>query len=81
MRKTAILALAALVLLAGCGKKNILKPADNEKLPAKPATAARQPGVNDLLTPSTQARPVRDDELVIKSQPLATDRFDLPPPG
>jgi hypothetical protein len=43
--------------------------------------AARQPTVGDLLTPTTQARPVRDDELVVKSVPLAPDRFDLPPPG
>lgn len=81
MRKTAILALAALALLAGCGKRNVLRPADGEQLPPKPAMASARPGVGDLLNPATQARPVRDDELVTKSKPLQPDRFDLPPPG
>lgn len=81
MRKTAILALAALALLSACGKKNVLKPADGKPLPPQAATAAGRPGVGELLTPSTQARPVRDDELVTKSKPLEPDRFDLPPPG
>jgi hypothetical protein len=81
MRKTAILALAALMLLAGCGKKSVLRPADGQKLPQKPATAANQPSVGDLLNPGTEARPAREDELVTKSRPLQPDRFDLPPPG
>ncbi len=81
MRKTAILALAALALLSACGKKNVLRPAEGQQLPPKPAMATAQPGVNDLINPSTQARPIRDDELVTKSRPLQPDRFDLPPPG
>jgi predicted small lipoprotein YifL len=81
MKTRAIIAIAALVLLSACGKRGDLKPAGGEPLPPKPATAARQPSANDLLTPDTQERPVRDDELVTKSQPLAPDRFDLPPPG
>ena len=81
MRRLAILSVAGLVLLAGCGKRPVLRPADGKVLPPKAQTAASQPGVNDLLTPSTQARPLRDDELVVKSVPLAPDRFDLPPPG
>lgn len=81
MRRTAILALAALALLAGCGKKAVLRPADGKTLPQKSATAAGQPGVSDLLNPSTEARPTREDELVTKSRPLEPDRFDLPPPG
>ena len=81
MKRTAILALTALVLLAGCGKKAVLKPADGRTLPQKSATAASQPGVGDLLNPGTEARPTREDELVTKSKPLEPDRFDLPPPG
>jgi hypothetical protein len=81
MKRTAILALAALTLLAGCGKKAVLKPADGRTLPPKSATAAGQPGVGQLLDPGTEARPTREDELVTKSKPLEPDRFDLPPPG
>ncbi|HEY0269918.1 MAG TPA: hypothetical protein VGC10_02900 [Sphingomonas sp.] len=76
-----ILVLAALALLAGCGKKVILKPADGHTLPPKGKTSALTPTVNDLLTPDRQAQPGRDNELVNRSKPLQPDRFDLPPPG
>ena len=81
MRRTAILAFAALALLAGCGKKVILKPADGHVLPPKGETSSLQPTVNDLLTPAPQAVPTRDEELLSKSAPLQPDRFNLPPPG
>ena len=74
-------ALAALALLAGCGKKVVLKPAEGRALPPKAASSALQPTVNDLLTPDSQALPGRDNELVNRSKPLQPDRFDLPPPG
>ena len=35
----------------------------------------------DLLTPRTEERPERSDEVLIKSQERPDDRFDLPPPG
>jgi hypothetical protein len=81
MTRIACTLIAAALLLGGCGKKTVLHPADGHALPPKARTAATQPGVMQLLTPSTQARPARDDELVIKSAPLQPDRFDLPPPG
>jgi hypothetical protein len=81
MRKTTLAMLTALALLAGCGKKVLLKPAPGHSLPPKGATSALQPTVNDLLTPETQAVPARDNELVNRSEPLQPDRFDLPPPG
>lgn len=81
MKPIAILALIALALATGCGKKVVLKPADGHSLPQKAATAAAQPTVTDLLNPGTQVRPLRDNELVSKSKPLEPDRFDLPPPG
>jgi hypothetical protein len=77
----AIVATAGLMLLAGCGKRPVLRPADGKVLPPKAQTAAGQPGIDDLLTMPTQAKPSRDDELVTKSKPLQPDRFDLPPPG
>jgi hypothetical protein len=81
MKRIAIVACLGLALLAGCGKRSVLKPASGEAMPVKPATAAAAPTVTQLLTPGPQAKPVRDDELVVKSAPLAPDRFDLPPPG
>ncbi len=81
MKRITVGALGALILLAGCGKRPVLKPADGHVLPPKAQTAAVQPGVTDLLAVPTQAKPTRDDELVVKSKPLAPDRFDLPPPG
>ena len=81
MKRITILGVVALVLLSGCGKRPVLRPADGKVLPPKAQTAASQPGVGDLLSVSTQAKPTRDDELVTKSKPLQPDRFDLPPPG
>lgn len=81
MKRIALALLASSLLLAGCGKKSVLHPASGHALPPKAKTAATQPGVMQLLTPESQARPARDDELVIKSAPLQPDRFDLPPPG
>jgi hypothetical protein len=74
-------ALALLVALAACGKREALVPAQGQGLPPKPAMAATQPTVDQLLTPSTDARPDRSDEPIKKSQPRKDDRFDLPPPG
>jgi len=81
MKRIAILSVAGLVVLAGCGKRTVLRAADGKVLPPKAQTAASQPGVNDLLAVPAQAKPSRDDELVTKSKPLQPDRFDLPPPG
>lgn len=81
MNRIAIIALGGLILLAGCGKRPVLKPADGHPLPPKALTAASQPSVTQLLTPPSQYKPTRDDELVVKSKPLQPDRFDLPPPG
>jgi hypothetical protein len=82
MRRTTLLLLAgAMLVTAGCGKKVMLRPGEGQPLPVKPKTAAVQPGVGQLLTPSSQARPTRSNELVPRSKPLAPDRFDLPPPG
>lgn len=75
--KRTILFLA--VLLAGCGASRGLKPEPGEQLPVAPygATATPQPG--DLLTPGTQARPGRSDELLRNSEERRSDEFDLPP--
>jgi hypothetical protein len=81
VNRIALALVGAALLLGGCGKKTVLHPAEGHALPPKARTAATQPGVGQLLTPATEARPARDDELIIKSAPLQPDRFDLPPPG
>ena len=79
--KTRIALLTLTLALAGCGQREALKPLDGHSLPQKPATAAVQPTVPQLLTPSVTTRPVRTDDLVTRSQERPDDRFDLPPPG
>lgn len=73
------LALAILSLLAACGSAADLKPAKGDTLPPAPYGAAATPGPKNLLTPSTQARPTRDDELLKDSEKRQPDPFDLPP--
>ncbi|HET8612297.1 MAG TPA: hypothetical protein VFL92_05975 [Sphingomonas sp.] len=81
MRPGPAIFLGVLLTLAACGKKDDLRPAVGQSLPPKAATSPTRPGVADLLAPTSQARPSRDDELVKRSKPLEPDRFDLPPPG
>ena len=49
-------------------------------MPVKPLMAKATPTFEELLTPPTQARPTRVDELVTRSKPRPADPFDLPPP-
>ena len=79
--KRSRLLLLTMLGLAGCGRVAELKPEAGHSLPAKPMMARTTPTVNELLTPPTYARPDRVDELVKRSQPRASDPFDLPPPS
>ena len=74
-------ALATLVVLAGCGSRVALKPAPGQGTPPVPAMAATAPTTEQMLTPTTEARPERVDELLRRSEERQEDRFDLPPPG
>lgn len=74
-----LLALAALSLLAACGSAAGLKLAKGDTLPPAPYGATTQPTAKQLLTPSTQARPTRDDELLKDSVKRQPDPFNLPP--
>jgi hypothetical protein len=77
-----LLPAAALMLaLAGCGGREVLKPAEGHAMPQKPATAAIQPDINALLKPPVEARPLRSDDVLRKSEERPDDRFNLPPPG
>lgn len=49
-------------------------------MPVKPLMARATPTFDELLTPPTQARPDRVDELIKRSEPRPNDPFDLPPP-
>jgi hypothetical protein len=77
----ALLFCAAAIALAGCGKREQLVPAAGAAMPQKPAMAPTAPTVDQLLTPSTQQRPGRSEELLQRSEERPDDRFDLPPPG
>jgi len=72
-------ALLMLGLLAGCGAKARLQPAEGASLPPKPATAPATPTADQLLSPPAATRPGRSDELLTRSQQRPDDRFDLPP--
>jgi len=80
MKRGLILCTAALAL-AGCGKREALVPLAGASMPPKPAMAAAAPTVDQLLTPSTQQRPGRSEELLQRSEERPDDRFNLPPPG
>jgi len=73
--------IAAVAILAGCGKTTDLKPAAGQHLPVKPLMARTTPTAKELLTPPAYAAPQRIDELMKKSQPREADKFDLPPPA
>ena len=75
-----VLLTAATLAMTACGQMAPLKPRAGEPLPVKPLLANATPTAEQLLTPPTNARPERIDELVKRSQPREADRFDLPPP-
>jgi hypothetical protein len=74
-----ILVIAALVTLAGCGAANDLRPTSTQKALATPYGARATPTATQLLTPSSQDRPERSDELLKKADTRRGDEFDLPP--
>ena len=67
-------------VIGACGKMAPLQPAPGQALPVKPLLAKTTPTAEQLVTPPTNARPERVDELIRRSQPRVPDRFDLPPP-
>jgi hypothetical protein len=79
MKPSRIIAAAAFLCVAGCGRVADLEPAPGHTLPVKPLMARETPSAKDLLTPPPYAEPDRIDELVKRSQPREPDPFDLPP--
>jgi hypothetical protein len=80
MKIQPILLIAATVLVGSCGRRAELVPAPGHAMPVKPLLARETPTFDELLTPPTQARPTRIDELGTRSKPRPADPFDLPPP-
>ena len=76
----AIGALAALLLLAGCGGKGDLAYAPGQATPPRPVGAAETPTPAEMLVPPQQAEPDRVDDPVSRSKAREADRFNLPPP-
>ncbi len=83
MRKPSV-ALTILLLsvaLSACGSKKPLARPAGDPVPPTPAAAEAAPDSDALVTPDTQARPDRSDEVLKRSQRRGEDRFDLPPTG
>jgi hypothetical protein len=76
--KTAI-SLTLILALSACGGRQVLKPKAGASLPPKPEFAATVPTPDQLMTADDQARPQRNDELLLKSEKRRDDKFDLPP--
>lgn len=72
------LSIVALALV-GCGGRQPLKPVTGQSLPAIPVGATTAPTSTTLMTPSVQARPERNVELLTQSRKRGDDPFDLPP--
>lgn len=74
-----ILLAGVALALAGCGGRQKLTPAPGNSLPVA-AYGTEQPATpEELMEPSTQARPERNVELLRRSQRRAEDPFELPP--
>ena len=74
-----ISAVALCGMLSACGAANGLKPPAAAANTPKPYGATAAPTAAQLLTPTSQARPERSDELIRKSERRRGDDFDLPP--
>ncbi len=81
MRRTIILAIGCSLVLTACGGRVKLAPQQGKSLPVKPEEALNRPSVEDMITPSPQARPKRSDESLTRSEERRDDKFDLPPKG
>lgn len=71
--------LAALLLVAACGKQGELAYPVPPGTKPPPVDPARLP--SKLLERSTQEEPSRVDDPLKKSEERRDDRFNLPPPG
>ena len=80
MKLPRVIAVAAVLILCGCGRQVDLQPAPGQPLPVKPLMARTTPTPKELLTIPSYAKPDRVDELMKRSEPRRQDPFNLPPP-
>lgn len=80
MKRLVPIGAAAATLLAGCGIREPLRPAQGQMMPPAPALATRQLTSEELLAVAPEVRPLRVDEPFTRSERRPIDRFDLPPP-
>lgn len=66
-------------LLASCGSVKQLRPTEGMSEVPKAAAASQPETPDQLMTPSTQARPDRQADLLDRSVQREDDPFDLPP--
>ncbi len=76
---TRALLMTAMLLLAGCGSVTRLRPTGDMTPVPKAAAADRIETAAELMTPSTQAQPDRQADLLAKSAVRKDDPFALPP--
>lgn len=74
-----ILVAGTALLLISCGRVSELKPQAGKSLPVAAHGAKEKATAEQLIEPSSQARPGRTDELLKESTDRADDKFDLPP--
>lgn len=74
-----VLAALGVVVLAGCGRQvELTRKPGADPLPV--AYGAEEPATADsLMTPSPQIRPVRNEDLLRRSEARPDDPFELPP--
>lgn len=66
-------------LLAACGSVKQLRPTEGMGEVPKAASAPERETPDQLMTPSTQAQPDRQADLLDRSVERKEDPFDLPP--
>ncbi|WP_353218017.1 hypothetical protein [Sandarakinorhabdus sp.] len=74
------LTLAALLLLAACGKQGALEPMAGRAAPQRGATQARAATPQEMLKLEPQAVPQRVDDNQGPLPERGSDPFNLPPP-
>ena len=70
----------AVLILAGCGSRETLRPKPGKAMPVAGAMAPRALTTEELMMPPPIADPERLDETLTRSEERTDDRFDLPPP-
>jgi hypothetical protein len=71
--------LIAGLAVAGCGRQVALMPEPGMAPVPTPAFASQPETSDQLMKPSSQARPARNVDILSRSEERQADPFDLPP--